>query len=268
MQAPTLSRHESYGVTLLGDFARPGGVTLSFTERTGGRSQAPFTSLNLGDACGDEPKVVDANRKLALEALGCEDYADKLINPHQVHGDHLVVLSEQSNEAWSAAFDEARAGADGVICTVPNVPVLLCFADCVPVILACSGGFAVVHSGWRGSIARISQKAVSLLCAQTGVYPSEINVYVGPHIGQMDYEVSADLAHQFIAEFGEAAAADGCHVDLGFAVCAALLDGGVIPERIVSVKESTASTTDRFFSYRAEHGRCGRHGALAFMAAK
>ena len=83
----------------------------------------------------------------------------------------------------------------------------------------------------------------------------------------MDYEVSADLAHQFIAEFAEAAA-DGCHVDLGFAVCAALLDGGVIPERIVSVKESTASTTDRFFSYRAEHGRCGRHGALAFMAAK
>lgn len=268
MQAPTLSRHESYGVTLLGDFARPGGVTLAFTERTGGRSLSPFASLNLGDACGDEPEVVNANRRLALEALGCEDYANKLINPHQVHGDHLVVLSEKDNEAWSAAFAEARAGADGVICTAPNVPVLLCFADCVPVILVCSGGFAVVHSGWRGSIARISQKAVSVLCAKTGVCPREINAYVGPHIGRMDYEVSADLAKRFIGEFGEAAAADVRHLDLGFAVRAALLDGGVIPERIVSVEESTASTTGRFFSYRAEHGHCGRHGALAFMAAE
>ena len=28
---------------------------------------------------------------------------------------------------------------------------------------------------------------------------------------------------------------------------------------------STASATDRFFSYRAEDGACGRHGALAVL---
>ena len=45
---PALSRHLSCGVTLLADASVAGGVTLAFTERTGGVSEAPFASLNLG----------------------------------------------------------------------------------------------------------------------------------------------------------------------------------------------------------------------------
>ena len=59
-----------------------------------------------------------------------------------------------------------KAGADAVVCTVPGVPVLLCFADCVPVVVVCSGGFAVVHSGWRGTYAEIAGTA---FCQETGL---------------------------------------------------------------------------------------------------
>ncbi|MBQ6411515.1 MAG: laccase domain-containing protein, partial [Atopobiaceae bacterium] len=55
MTAPVLTRRTVGGVTLLGDEHRPGGVTLAFTERTGGVSQPPYASLNLGSRCGDDP---------------------------------------------------------------------------------------------------------------------------------------------------------------------------------------------------------------------
>ena len=42
----SLTRQTSGGVTLLSDETRPSGVTLAFTERSGGVSAAPYASLN------------------------------------------------------------------------------------------------------------------------------------------------------------------------------------------------------------------------------
>ena len=53
----SLTRQTSGGVTLLTDESRPGGVTLAFTERTGGASSTPYASLNLGARCGDKVTV-------------------------------------------------------------------------------------------------------------------------------------------------------------------------------------------------------------------
>ena len=58
------------------------------------------------------------------------------------------------------------------------------------------------------------------------------------------------------------------YLDLGYAVRAALVDAGVRASAVEEVTDSTASTTERFFSYRAEHGKCGRHAAVAYMASK
>lgn len=266
MSSAILSRYESGSLGLWSDPTASGAVSFAFTERTGGVSEAWYSSLNLGDACGDEPSAVQTNRQRVLDALGCGDAAANLINPRQVHGDRVVVLCEAGTEATAAAQREAREGADAVVCTVAEVPVLLCFADCVPIVLVAATGFAVVHSGWRGAYARIAQKAAHMLCNKTGVSPREVVAYVGPHIERDDYEVSAGLAADFIEEFGGAAAQDS-HLDLSYVVRSTLLDAGLIPEHIAELGISTASATDRFYSYRAEHGQCGRHGALAYMSA-
>ena len=157
------------------------------------------------------------------------------------------------------------------MCTVQNTPVLLAFADCVPVILVAPGGFAVAHSGWKGTIARISACTTEALCQATGAKPSEVKAYIGPHIGSADYEVSSELIQMFSQEFGPNVvdrASGERYLDLGYAVRAALIDAGVRESAIEEVTDSTASTTERFFSYRAEHGKCGRHAAVAYMAAK
>ena len=255
-------------MTLLSDEVSGGGVTFAFTERTGGVSAAPYASLNLGDRCGDDPAAVAENRRRALAAIGADACAGALVTPHQVHGDTVVVVREASGPAHDEAVRLAGAGADAVVCTAPDVPVLLCFADCVPVVICAPGGFAVAHSGWRGTIARIAQKTAGVLMAETGCSASDLRAYVGPRIGGVDYEVSAEMVRDFSAEFGEGVlvgVAARRKLDLGYAVACALTDAGVTRNNLAMAPGSTASSTDRFFSYRAEHGVCGRHAALAVM---
>lgn len=262
---PHLTRYAANGVTLLGDTRRPGGVTLAFTERTGGYSKKPYGSLNLGDACGDDAATVAANRRLLLAALDAEGLEERLVNPRQVHGSEVLVIGDGSGSAVAQAQGEAREGVDAVVCTAKDVPVLLCYADCVPVVLVAPGGFAVIHSGWRGTIARISEKALRKLVEAVGCSASEVLCYVGPHISAADYEVSADLAERFAGEFGGDVVTVDNHLDLGLAVRKTLVEAGVGAEAISDECPSTASATSRFFSYRAEGGTCGRIGAIAVM---
>ena len=263
-----LTRQCLQGVTLLMDPKVPYGVTLAFTERTGGFSEGVYTSLNLGDRCGDDVSTVTRNRKLVLEVLGAQSYFSRLINPFQVHGDTVISLTSDTPEALQNAQQQARAGADGIVCTVENTPVLLAFADCVPIILVAPGGFAVVHSGWKGTIARIGARATRILCDATHTRPYELKAYIGPHIGPDDYEVSEELMQRFVLEFGSDVVNTAMgfrYLDLGYAVRSALVGAGIKEASIEEVAESTASTTERFFSYRAEGGHCGRHAAVAYM---
>lgn len=260
---PELTERTRGGVTLLGDWRRPCGVTLAFTGRSGGVSRPPFEGLNLGSHVGDDAAAVAENRSRALSALGLGPWEGNLLVPNQVHGDHVCVVRDASAEALAAARAEAAAGADAVVCTAPGVPVLMCFADCVPVVLVVPGGFAVAHSGWRGAIARVSVAALRSLLAETGRDASEVLAYVGPHIGAADYEVSAELLGRFEAEFGPRVVAGEGRLSLAEAVRCALEDGGVAPGQVVDAGVSTPRATDRFYSYRAEGGRCGRHGAVA-----
>lgn len=264
--ATGFGRYEADGVALWG---RPDaeGVTVAFTGRAGGVSRGAYATLNLGDACGDDPAAVAENRARALAAVGAAPFAGRLVSPRQVHGDHVVVVRSGEAGPLAAARAEARAGADAVVCVVPGVPVLLCFADCVPVVLWGPGGFAVAHSGWRGTLAGIAGKAARVLAGELGCDAAELSCAVGPHVQGPDYEVSADLAARFAEAFGPEAAPDGRHLYLARCVRSSLLAAGLRPSAVEVSGESTAGRPGRWFSYRASGGTTGRQGALALMGA-
>ena len=262
---PRLSTYGSHGVTLLGDASRPYGVAPCFTERTGGVSSGVYASLNLGSNCGDDSALVARNRALALVAAGFSGDASTIVCPEQVHGSDVLCIEDGSPEGIAAAQDEAGKGYDAILCTVPNVPVLLCYADCVPVVLVAPGGFCVVHSGWKGTIARISAKAARMLMERCSCAPKDVLVYIGPHIQAPDYEVSEELLDRFVSEFGEGARYSYRHLDLRFCIEEALGELGIRASAIAACEESTPRSQDRFFSYRGAGGECGRHGAIAWL---
>lgn len=255
-------RVQRKGVTFLTDPASAGtSVRFAFTERTGGVSAQPYASLNMGGNTADEPSNVLENRRRLLDAMGAPDLLETLIHPAQVHGSAVARITASSPvpEPW------VNQACDSVVCTVADQAVLLVFADCVPVVLAAPGGFAVAHSGWRGTKARIAALSLEALCQEAGCTPDEVSAYIGPHISASAYEVSEELAADFVREFGSAAVPSHRHLDLSACIRLSLEQAGMPAQNVVDCQECTASQTDRFFSHRAEQGRTGRHAAVAFM---
>ncbi|MEG1434480.1 MAG: polyphenol oxidase family protein [Gordonibacter sp.] len=249
-------------------FARTG-VRIAFTGRAGGVSEGPFSALNLGGHVGDDAQAVARNRTLLLEAMDAAHAP--LVMANQVHGDRIVEVRASDAPSLEAVRALALAGADALVVEVPQVAALLCFADCVPVIVVSpTGRFAVVHAGWRGAVAGVAGKAVQQLAERDepslGIEAAAAyNAYIGPHIHAGCFETGLDVRAQFVERFGPAVAPDGHHVDLARAVASDLEAAGLHAQRIVDAGVCTACHPDAYFSYRATGGTCGRHGAFAVL---
>ncbi len=236
------------------------GVRIAFTERMGGVSQPPFDELNLATHVNDDVLAVQRNRRHLLGALGFPEA--QLIMPKQVHGTHVAVVRDVSLEEAEDVREQTRNGADAVVVDRSQTAALFSFADCVPLIMvAPSGAFAVIHAGWRGVYAHLAVKALYKLCGVAGCEPDECNIYFGPYIHAECFEVSADLAQKFGLAFGPESRPDERHVDLGAAIRCDLDRAGA--KRIADVGKCTSCDNVHFFSFRAQAGVCGRHGAFA-----
>jgi YfiH family protein len=127
-------------------------------------------------------------------------------------------------------------------------------ADCVPVFVGhVSGASAILHSGWRGTAARITERAVQQLAAR-GIPANELTLHCGPAICGRCYEVSADVAAQLTGRDPGGAV----HVDLRAIIAGHAHDLGV---REITVSPlCTRCDNDRFYSHRA--GDAGRQLAV------
>ncbi|WP_342381404.1 peptidoglycan editing factor PgeF [Myxococcus stipitatus] len=233
-------------------------VPHGFATRTGGVSDGPFDSLNLGFSTGDERAKVEENlRRLAL-AAGAPLGAMSRVS--QVHGDRVL---EARVEHVTDALRDPEGEADALWTEVAGTWVAVGTADCVPVLLVDPEGrrVAAIHSGWRGTDADISARAVETLVAR-GARPERLLAAVGPAIQRCCYEVSPELAHRFVARFG-ADVVDGeggrFRLDLKRAVRQTLLGAGLRAEHVDVLQACTSCEPSRFFSHRRDAGRTGRH---------
>ncbi len=268
---PSLERRRrDDGVTLWTDPSLASlGVIVAFSERGGGVSAAPYDGLNLAGHVGDEASAVDTNRTLLLDALGISRLRKRLVTAEQVHGERVGVVGE--GEAGSGAFagggEPPLPACDVLLTSQPDTPLLMLYADCVPVVMVASGSLCavcVVHAGWRGALASLPGKAAVALSEHAKCAASDLVVYVGPHIAACCYEMDENILSHFCNTFDTIGAVDD-RLDLTAAIRESLTRAGVNQTRIVEVNECTRDHTDRFFSYRASP-LTGRHGALAVIA--
>lgn len=171
-------------------------------------------------------------------------YARRTVIARQIHGTDVITHGggwEGLLRTWPA--DGHLAGERGIILTVS-------IADCVPVFLAHPSGIVgILHSGWRGTVARIVDSGIKAF-ARLGLPPDELMVHLGPSICGRCYEVSADVREQLT---GQPANRPG-NVDLRSLIAEHARDLGV---RDISVSsDCTKCDNDRYFSHRA--GDTGR----------
>jgi hypothetical protein len=200
-----------------------------------------------------------------MSALGIADIAHDLVPAEQVHGRAVstVGTEDRGRGSRATAGPPPVAATDALVTDVPRLPLMLFFADCVPVVLADPLGrrIAVVHAGWRGAYARISRAAVECLSAQ-GSRPTDLLAYIGPHICGEHYAVSNELFTDFAQQFATVSKAEAGHLDLGAVVSEDLQSSVVRVQNICRLGICTVEATDRFYSYRAS-GTTGRHAAIA-----
>ncbi|HWV36889.1 MAG TPA: peptidoglycan editing factor PgeF [Vulgatibacter sp.] len=232
------------------------GFVHGFSTRTGGVSGGPFASLNLGPTAGDDPAAVEENHRLLAAAAGFPRADLRLV--HQVHGDRVLRLG-----GWEPP--PAGAEADAILATAPGIAPAVRTADCVPILLAHprTGRVAAVHAGWRGARLGIARKTVREMAA-AGTPAGELVASIGPAIGRCCYEVSADLAEDFVASYGSRVA-DGRRLDLREVVRLQLTGAGIPAPAVDLVGSCTACHPEAWFSHRRDRGRTGRH--LSFIRA-
>ena len=124
------------------------------------------------------------NRKRFANALDIK--AEDIVTPNQVHGDKIVRVDESHRGRGATNYDDSISETDALITNTPNLPLMLCFADCVPVLLWNENSAMILHSGYRGTIYQIVPKG-ALLYYDFGEKIRNLHAWIGPCIGRANY---------------------------------------------------------------------------------
>lgn len=235
----------------------------AFTTRLGGQSAPPLNWFNLGRHFSSDESREDAtaNRKRLCRALDVP--YDRITVPGQKHTANIYVV-----EPDKASAAQQLSNVDGAFCHAPQLPLLLHFADCVPVIIFDRRGkrLAIVHAGWRGTASGIATGAVRLFVESYGANPKDLVAAIGPAIGSCCYPTGDDVALRLSQSVPDArplmVRRDGKpHPDLQAFNAMQLLVAGL--EHIDVSNWCTSCNPEIFYSHRQSGGSTGRQGAIA-----
>lgn len=190
-------------------------------------------------SAGDAPVGDVLARWAALQEFAAGGETGRLATARQVHGAELI----EHGGSWRGWL--RGPAADGHLALARDTTLAVTVADCVPVYVAHpSGAIALLHSGWRGTVAGILPAALRRL-GTAGFAAAELRVLTGPAICGACYEVSADVYGQLT----------GVHVErptpvaLGAVIGQQARDAGV--REVYTTDLCTRCDNDRLFSHRA-----------------
>lgn len=239
---------------------RLGAVEVAFTDRAGGVSAAPFTSLNLAATGRDESAAVAENLRRVVTSFAGD--GGPVAAMHQVHGADVAVVTR--GLARLVPGVEGLPSVDAVVTDRPQLTLMVRMADCVPVLLADVDRevVAAVHAGRAGLVAGVIPQAVATM-RELGA--ARLIAWVGPHICGRCYEVPeelrADVSRATPAAWAETAWGTPA-LDVGAGVVAQLEEDGVGVKNVARCTYEDAA----LYSYRRDRADAGRLAGLVRVA--
>lgn len=229
--------------------------------RHGGVSQSCWKSLNLGASIGDDPQAVIENHRRMYRALDVNPVL--AVSAWLVHSVAVKVVDAQSK------INGNLEKADAIITDQQDTPLVMRYADCVPLLLydPVKGAIALAHAGWRGTVQGMAAATVRAMEAAFACRPEDLQALIGPAISRRNYQVGEAVAAQALAYFGAEAAVinndttdGGVCLDLWRANRLDLERQGVRNIEVLDI--CTFDNTADFYSHRAENGKTGRFGVV------
>ena len=238
------------------------GVRHCFTTKRGGVSTGIYESMNLRLHSEDKRENVMRNFEIICGGIGINP--ESLILSNQVHEDNIVNVTRA--DCGNGLYSPNKfKSADGLITDDPEAALVTFYADCVPVLLYDKKKkvIASVHSGWKGTVKRIAQKAVEKFKKDYGSSAEDIYAAIGPSIRLCHFEVGEEVADIFIKEFGKETVeyfGGKPHVNLQKAVKLQLAEAGITKTDDSGI--CTYCNSDLLFSHRKTSGKRGNLVAI------
>ncbi len=145
-------------------------------------------------------KAMDDYEKLS-SAIGSNHI--HLVKTNQDHTDEVKIITEKINLDKPDFNLEQYVKTDGMITKSKNIMLATTNADCILLLFfdPVKKVIGNTHSGWKGTLQRISVKTVQKMKNEFGCNPKDIICCICPSIRKCHFEVDIDVKELFEKEF-------------------------------------------------------------------
>lgn len=208
------------------------------------------------------------------QAIGSKK--EHLIKTNQAHTDEVKIVKEKINKNEPDFNLEQYAKTDGLITNQKNRILSTTNADCILLLFFDPKNkvIANTHSGWRGTLQRISVKTVQKMKKEFSCKPEDIICVICPSIRKCHFEVEKEVKVSFEQEFKDLgdSSKNGIieetipdqkwHIDTIKINKEILEKEGLRPENIIDSEICSVCHSDIIHSYRVEKQGYGLNTAL------
>lgn len=212
--------------------------------------------------------------KTLCDAIGV-DYIN-LVKTNQTHTDNVKIVNNKIlKNAPDFNLDEYKE-TDGLITNKQNIVLSATNADCILLLFfdPVKKVIANVHSGWRGTLKRISVEAVEKMVKEFGCREQDIICCMCPSIRKCHFEVDKDVKDMFEQEYKNTKGINleeiieekikdkKWNIDTILINRIILKNAGLKEENIIDSGLCSVCHSDKIHSYRAEKEGYGLNTAL------
>ena len=216
-------------------------------------------------------KAIDSYKKIC-NSLGT-DYKN-IVKTNQEHTKTIKIVKEKINKEFMDINLEEYKETDGMITNKRNLMLSTTNADCILFLFfdPDTKTIANVHSGWKGTLQRISAKTVERMQKEFNCKPENIICCICPSIRKCHFKVHADVQEPYYNEFKNLKEIDNLIVPVPgedrWAIDTVeinkiiLKDAGLRDENIVDCGICSVCNSDLIHSFRVEKENYGLGTAI------
>ncbi len=166
------------------------------------------TNLNFRTSTIEKEKLPEQEYKKAIESykvlcdsIDC-NYTN-LVKTNQEHTDCVKIVEEKVNKMSPDFNLEKYYNTDGLITNKKNLILSTTNADCILLLFfdPIKRVIANTHSGWKGTLQRITIKTIEKMIKEFGCNPKDIICCICPSIRKCHFEVEKEVKNMFEEEF-------------------------------------------------------------------
>ena len=241
----------------------------AITLRHGGVSAFPRDTLSFRSV-GDKENVLK-NVEIICDKINTNK--NNVFKASQAHTANILILDNSNKKSYHIKnFSDDEY--DGYITKEKNIATLVTTADCNPIIIydPKQNIVANVHSGWKGTIKKISLKAVSILINEFNSKAEDLIVCIGPSIRKCCFSSEEENFKNMFTDIWENEEeyiyyeknSKRFHIDLIHVIKKDLMSIGIKEKNISDANICTMCNSDDFFSYRvATREKYDDYGVMA-----